>query len=261
MLLKYLYILFPAGILAGMASSVAGLASLFSYPALLLAGIPPVSANITNTTALIFTGIGSTVSSTRELKGNMRALRKLLPLSALGGLCGGIFLLAAPAKSFEYVVPFFILGAAILILWPQLPLPHAGKTPRAAEKSAKYRRAAAVLCGAAIFLVSAYTGYFGAAGGVVMLAILAATSRLPFAEYNALKNASLGVSNLVAALLFIFRGHIYWLAALPLAAGFFIGGFIGPSIVRRVPSRALNFLIGTAAVALSVYLFIRTYFG
>lgn len=235
---KYLYILFPAGILAGIASSVAGLASLVSYPALLLAGIPPVAANVTNTAALIFTGVGSGVASRRELKGQKRELLRLLPLTVGGSVCGGLLLLAAPASSFEHVVPFFIFGAALLILKP-LFFPSASREKPGARRG----RLIFFLAGAAVFLVGAYTGYFGAAGGVVMLAILGATSRASFAEYNALKNVTLGASNLAATLLFAFRGNICWLAALPLAAGFFVGGAIGPHIVRRVPARALSVVI------------------
>ena len=262
MLWKYICILFPAGILAGIASSVAGLASLVSYPALLLVGISPVSANVTNTAALIFTAVGSGVASKRELRGHSRELLKLLPLTIGGSLCGGMLLLAAPATSFEHIVPFFIFGAALLILWPELPHSRPMKPSRAVgTESLLRRRVTAAAVSTAIFLVGAYTGYFGAAGGVVMLAILAATSHLEFAEYNALKNVSLGTSNFVAAVLFAFRAHIYWLAVLPLAAGFFVGGFIGPHIVRRVPSRLLKFVIAAGATGLAAFLFIQTYFG
>lgn len=263
MLMKYIYILFPAGILAGIASSVAGLASLVSYPALLLAGISPVSANVTNTAALIFTAVGSGAASKRELRGHSSELFKLLPLTVVGSLCGGMLLLAAPAASFEHVVPFFIFGAALLILWPELPFARShkqtGQTNK--EKSLLRKRVMEVGSFTAIFLVGVYTGYFGAAAGVVMLAILAATSHLKFAEYNALRNVALGASNLVATILFAFRAHIYWLAALPLAAGFFIGGFIGPHIVRHVSPKLLKTVIAACAIGFAVYLFIKTYFG
>lgn len=261
MIWKYIYILLPAGVLAGIASAVAGLASLVSYPALLLVGIPPVTANITNTAALIFTSLGSAVSSKRELRGHLRELLKLLPLTVGGSLCGSILLIVSPAASFEHIVPFFILGAALLILWPELPHSHRPKLSSGGGKSMMRKRITAIAVCAAIFLVGAYTGYFGAAGGVMMLAILAATSSLEFAEYNALKNVALGASNLVATMLFAFRAHIEWLAALPLAAGFFAGGMIGPAIVRRVSSRLLNILIAVCAAALSVYLFVGAYFG
>ncbi len=263
MLWKYIYILFPAGILAGIASSVAGLASLISYPALLLVGISPVSANVTNTAALIFTAVGSGVASKRELRGHGRELLKLLPLTIGGSICGSALLLVAPVTSFEHVVPFFIFGAALLILWPQLPHARSLKQPRPSidGRSFLWKYVSVLAVSVAIFLVGAYTGYFGAAGGVVMLAILAATSRLEFAEYNALKNVSLGASNFVAAAMFAFRAHIYWLAVLPLAVGFFIGGSIGPRIVRHVSPKLLNIAIAAAAIGLASFLFIQTYFG
>lgn len=262
MFMKYLYILFPAGILAGIASSVAGLASLVSYPALLLAGISPVSANVTNTAALIFTAVGSGVASKHELHGHKRELFKLLPITVGGSLCGSMLLLAAPASSFEHIVPFFIFGAALLILWPELPFARSHKQTRQTykEKSLLWKGITEVGIFAAIFLVGVYTGYFGAAGGVVMLAILASTSHLEFAEYNALRNVTLGASNLVATILFAFRAHIFWLAALPLSSGFFIGGFIGPHIVRHVSPKMLKILIAAGAIGLAVYLFVKTYF-
>lgn len=256
---RYLCVLFPAGILAGITSAVAGLASLISYPALLAVGIPPVLANVTNTTALVFTGVGSAAASRRELRGHMRELLELLPLTVVGSLCGGALLLAAPASSFEHIVPFFILGAAILILHPEML--HL-RAPDGEDNAHRLRaRVMRIAFAAAVFLVGAYTGYFGAAGGVIMLALLAATSKAEFAEYNALRNVSLGASNLVATILFIFRAHIYWLAAAPLAVGFFVGGYIGPLIVRRAPAKLLRILIAIGATGLAVYLFIHTYFG
>ena len=60
-----------AGVVAGVLSTVVGLASLVSYPALLLAGLPPVAANVTNTVALVATGLGAAAGSrTEPLPGN-----------------------------------------------------------------------------------------------------------------------------------------------------------------------------------------------
>ncbi len=261
----FLCALFPAGILAGVVGSVAGLASLVSYPALLAVGIPPVVANVTNTTALVLNGFGSLAASRRELKGRGRELARLLPLTVGGSVAGGLLLLAAPASAFEHVVPFFILGAAYLILRPELP--RRARAPKPAQPEADTpkpgapkTRARKFGFGAAVALVGAYTGYFGAAGGVVMLALLLTDKERGFAESNALKNVTLGASNLAATLLFVFRAHINWLAALPMAAGFFIGGALGPAIVRRVPARLLRFVIAAGAAALAVSLFIQAYF-
>ncbi|MBV4419805.1 sulfite exporter TauE/SafE family protein [Clostridium tyrobutyricum] len=256
---SHIFILFPAGILAGIVGSIAGLASLVSYPALLAVGIPPVLANITNTAALVFSGIGSTISSKRELSGHKKDLLRLLPLTVGGSIFGGLLLLIAPVSAFEHVVPFFILGSAILILRPELL--HFNRNKQQSVSSITYKRILKVSLYVAIFLVGAYTGYFGAAGGVIMLALLAATSDIKFTEYNALKNVSLGACNLAATILFVFRSHIYWLAAAPLAVGFFIGGFIGPYIVRYIPAKLLRILIACGAIGLALYLFIETYLG
>lgn len=256
--------LFPAGILAGIVGSVAGLASLVSYPALLAVGIPPVVANVTNTTALVLNGFGSLAASGRELKGRGRELARLAPLTVGGSVAGGLLLLVAPASTFEHIVPFFILGAAYLILRPELPRRARAQKPARPDdgtqepgaRPVRGRRARKLAFGAAVALVGAYTGYFGAAGGVVMLA----DRKRDFAQSNALKNVTLGASNLAAALLFVFRARIDWTAALPMAAGFFLGGAAGPAIVRRVPARLLRFFIAAGAAALAVSLFIQAYF-
>jgi uncharacterized membrane protein YfcA len=260
---KYIYILFPAGILAGIVGSVAGLASLVSYPALLAVGISPVFANVTNTAALIFSALGSGTASRRELHGHGRDLLELLPLTIGGSICGSVLLLVAPAASFEHIVPFFIFGAAALILRPELLHIHTQRQPVTVsdgngERVFQKRSVKAVSC-VAVFIVGAYTGYFGAAAGVALLALLAVTSRAKFAEYNALKNVSLGASNLVATLFFAFHSHVYWLAVAPLASGFFIGGSIGPYIVRHVSPKLLRILIAAGAVGLANFLFIQTY--
>ena len=72
-------LLVVAGIGAGLAGSIAGLASLISYPALLATGLPPVTANVTNTVALVLNGVGSVSASRPELTGQGR---RLLPLGS-----------------------------------------------------------------------------------------------------------------------------------------------------------------------------------
>lgn len=264
MFYHYLFILFPVGIIAGIISASVGLASLVSYPALLALGIPPVYANVTNTAALIFTGIGAGVSSKRELHGHGRELLKLLPLTVGGSIFGSILLLVAPATTFEHIVPFFIFSAALLILRPMRIGRDKDRQQRASNdenrKDVFWRKVAVVAYCIAVFAVGAYTGYFGAAGGVIMLAIFAATSHAKFVEYNALKNVLLCGSNLVATLLYAVRSHIYWLAVAPLAAGFFIGGYIGPYIVRRIPPKVMKIVIAIGAMGLATILFIQTYF-
>ena len=243
-------VLFPAGILAGIMSSTTGMASLVSYPALLAVGVPPVFANVTNTTALVLAGAGATVSSQKELKHHYGDLMKVMPLTLLGSILGAILLLEQPADTFEKVVPFFVLAAGLILAFP----PSAASLE--ARQGSKWRSFGFDLL---IVVVGAYTGYFGAAGGVMLLALLSRSGKYKFTTYNALKNVSLGASNLLAAIIYAFKSHIYWILVIPLAIGFFVGGFIGPRIVRLIPERLMKGIVVIGAIGLSIWLFLDAY--
>lgn len=91
-------LLLVAGIAGGLFGTIAGLASLATYPALLAVGLSPVSANVTNTVALVFTGIGSVLSSRPELVRQGPRIRRLAPMAVLGGVIGAALLLSTPAE-------------------------------------------------------------------------------------------------------------------------------------------------------------------
>lgn len=112
-----LLLLFPAGVIAGILSTVTGLASLVSYPSLLMVGLMPVSANVTNTAALILTGLGSVFSSKKELASDRQEIIKIVPAALLGSVFGSLLLLEQPASEFAKVVPFFIFAAGLLLLF------------------------------------------------------------------------------------------------------------------------------------------------
>ncbi|HJC03856.1 MAG TPA: sulfite exporter TauE/SafE family protein [Candidatus Ligilactobacillus avistercoris] len=236
-----------AGIAAGTISSAAGLASLVSYPALLLMGMTPVAANVTNSLALVTSGFSAVLSSRHELKGQERRLLILLPMTIVGAILGALLLFALPATVFKMVVPFFIGLAGIIMLFP----------PRIHQKeqhTTLFRRLGA--WGLA-FLVCVYTGYFGAGGGVVMLLALFAIIPGNFAQVNAVKNAVLVVANLLTAIVYLFKTTIAWLFVIPMACGFFIGGYLGPVLVRHVPDKVMHLIVGSGAIILAVILFYR----
>jgi uncharacterized membrane protein YfcA len=237
-------VLLVAGVLAGLASTVAAMASLVSYPVLLALGLPPVSANMTNTVALVLTGAGSVAGSRRELAGQGRLVWRLAGLTAVGGLAGAALLLLTPATAFQDVAPVLI-GAASVLLVVQGRVAALTARP-GGERSRPLR--------AAVGAVAVYVGYFGAAAGVLLLAVLSAMLDQPLPRVNAVKNAISGSANAAAALLFAVFGPVRWAAAAPLAAGFLIGGWIGPAIVRRVPASALRVGIGVCGVAVAVRL-------
>ena len=242
-------VLFAAGVCGGLCGSIAGLASLTTYPALLLIGLPPVTANVTNTVALVFNGVGSIAGSIPELRGQRSALVRLVPLAVLGGAGGAALLLSVPAEGFEDVVPILLAVSAVVIALPQ--------RGRVAEGRRGVTRI--VVESVALLAICVYGGFFGAAAGVLMLALFLRTGSEPLAKANATKNVVLGVANGVAALIFIVLAPVHWLAVVPLGLGCLLGSRLGPPIVRRAPSRPLRLAIAVAGMALAVKLGVDAY--
>ncbi len=238
-----------AGVGGGLAGSVAGLASLVSYPALLALGVAPLTANMTNTVALVFSGAGSAVSARPELAARHGPLRRLLLAAAGGGLVGAVALLVTPAGVFDRVVPWLIAAASVAIL-VRRPVP-AGPPPAPASAEPGLE--------AATFAIAVYGGYFGAAAGVVLFAVLLAVTRDTVPQASAVKTVLLGVANAVAAVAFIVFGSVSWSATVPLAAGFLLGGWLGPKVTRRVPAGAVRVGVALAGLALAVHLGLDAY--
>lgn len=242
-------LLVVAGVTAGLAGAVAGLASLFSYPALLAVGLPATTANVTNTVALTINGLGAAAGSRIELAGQAATLRRAAPVVAVGGAAGAALLLLTPSGAFERIVPFLVAGAsAVLLVQPRL---------RAA--AAAGRRSSWAWTASGLFAVAVYGGYFGAAAGVLMLALLLVGLPVSLLEGSALRTVLLAVANAVAAIGFALFGPVEWAAALPLAAGVVVGGYLGPAVARRLPTDALRVGIGIAGIALAVILAVDAY--
>ncbi len=281
-------LLLLAGIGAGITGSTAGLASLVSYPALLAVGLPPVTANVTNTVALIGSSIGSVSGSRIELRGQGRDIRRWLVIPVVAGAVGAALLLLGPAGTFEGLVPYLIALASVLLLAGprlralrsrQLSVPgqlSAAHTPPAPERQpppdhqpapdheqasdqlpvpgAPARRGLLVPVG--LFLTCLYGGYFGAAAGVMILALLLLATDRTLPRANAMKNLLLGVANATAAVGFAVFADVRWAAVVPLGIGCLVGGRIGPAVVRRVPPEVLRWVIALAGFALAVKLWL-----
>lgn len=234
--------LLAVGVAAGIASTLVSLASIISYPALLAFGLPPLAANVTNTVSLVFTAVGSAIGSKPELKGQAPVVLRLGWLTALGGATGAALLLLTPARSFELIAPWLIAVASLLLI----------RRPAVRHSEAWYMRLA-------LFGVAIYVGYFGAAGGLLVFAVLSAMINQSATKVNALKNVLSGLANTVAALGFALFGPVVWWAVLPLAAGFLVGGWIGPGIARRLPGNTLRYLAAACGLGIAVKLGIESY--
>lgn len=246
-----LLLLLVAGLGAGLAGSITGLASLISYPALLAVGLGPIAANVTNTVAMVGAGAGAALGSRTELEGQAVRVQELAVAAILGGSAGAGLLLLTPSDTFERIAPWLIGAASLAILvQPRV---------RAIEpEDGEHQAAGPVLIGG-VFLIAIYGGYFGAAAGVMLLALLLVASHETLARSNALKNVVLGMANAVAAVGFSLLGPVHWGAVVPLALGLFSGGRLGPIVVRHSNPAVLRTVIGVAGLGLAVKLGVDAY--
>jgi uncharacterized membrane protein YfcA len=242
-------VLLAAGTLGGIFSTAVSIASLVSYPVLLALGVPPLSANMTNTVSLVLTGAGSVAGSRPELAGQGRLVLRLGAVTALGGAAGAAVLLVTPATTFTVVVPALI-GAASVVLLVQPRIKKLVPAPAEGHR---------LVNGIALFAVAMYVGYFGAAAGVMLLVVLSIMIEESLVKVNAVKNAVSGMANATAAVCFALFGDVRWAFVVPLAAGFLIGGWIGPKIARRVPAGAFRVIISLCGMGLAIKLGISAY--
>jgi uncharacterized membrane protein YfcA len=231
-----------AGMAAGTINTMVGSGSLITFPTLLAFGYPPVVANVSNTIGLVPGSISGTIGYRRELGGQAGRIVRLGTAAVLGGLSGAVLLLALPAAAFQRVVPFLILVACVLVaLQPRLSGEVARRRP-AAESHSRW-------LDAAVFATGVYGGYFGAAQGVILIALLAIFVNDDLQRLNALKNVLAALVNAVAAVLFLLVAPVAWEPAALLAVGAVVGGQIGASIGRRLSPLVLRgFIIAVGSL-------------
>lgn len=237
-----------AGLAAGTVNTIVGSGSLITFPTLLGLGYSPVLANVTNTVGIFPGAISGAIGYRRELAGQGRRCLVLSVIGALGGLSGGVLLLALPGSDFKRVIPYLILLACLLVVvQPRL-------TRLLANRESK--RGHSVALGLGTYLTSVYGGYFGAAQGVLFIAIFAVFVQEHLQRLNAVKNVVASVVNLTAAVLFVFATHISWGAAGLVAAGSIVGGQVGAVVGRRLKPNWLRVAIVVVGLAVSIELLV-----
>jgi uncharacterized protein len=230
-----------AGLLAGMVNTIVGSGSLITFPTLLAFGFPPVVANVSNTIGLVPGSISGAIGYRAELGGQRRRAVRLGSVSVLGGLSGAALLLVLPPTLFQRVVPFLILTACVLVaIQPWISRALAARRRQTSEDSA----ALFVL----VYLTGIYGGYFGAAQGVILIALLTIFVNDDIQRLNGLKNFLTVLINGVAAVVFIAVAEVAWDVVFLLAIGSIAGGQLGALLGRRIPAvllRAIIVVVGT----------------
>jgi uncharacterized membrane protein YfcA len=239
-------LLFGATALAGAVNAIAGGGTLLSFPAALACGLPSPVANATNALAMCPGAIASAWAYRRELAAR-RALGGLLAVPTIAGaVIGAALMLRTPARTFDAIVPVLVFAATLALLFQGVVSRHA----QPAGPASRARTGAIV---AAQLLVGAYGGYFGAAMGIVMLALL---SFLPGDIHGrvAVKNLLSACANGVAAIYFFAGGLIDGHAALIMVPAAIVGGFAGGQAARRSSPRVVRAIVVAIGLGVSALL-------
>lgn len=240
------------GVAAGTINTVVGSGTLVTFPTLLAFGVPPVTANVSNTIGLVPGSVTGAMGYRRELAGQRARVVRLAAASLSGGLAGGVLLLVLPDGAFSAIVPALILlGVVLVIFQPRLSAWVAGRHEQSGQAPGLF----AAWVPPAVFVTGVYGGYFGAAQGVLLMAILGIGIQESLQSLNGIKNILGACVNAVSGLLFIIVADVDWLVAGLIAVGSILGGLIGASVGRRLPAPALRAaIVVVGVVALVVFL-------
>jgi uncharacterized membrane protein YfcA len=240
--------IFAAGLAAGTINTVVGSGSLITFPTLIALGYAPVLANVSNNIGLVPGNLSGVYGYRRELKGQRARITALGPASLAGGLTGAVLLLLLPGSVFAHVVPVLILIALALVVTG----PHLAARVAARRGESGATIGPALL--ACVFATGVYGGYFGAAQGIILIALLSIFLEDDLQRLNASKNVLAMLVNGIASVVFIVGTSIDWKVVGIIAAGSIIGGQVGASVGRRLAPRALRLIIVTVGLVAVVRL-------
>jgi uncharacterized protein len=242
-------VVFLAGLAAGTINTVVGAGTPITFPTLLAFGVPPVTANVSNTVGLVPGSLSGAIGYRRELSGQGPRLLRLGAASLIGGITGAVLLLVLPAGAFDAIVPALIgIGCLLVVVQPAISRRVAA---RATARGTEVPEHGAAWVWGLVLATGVYGGYFGAAQGVLLMAVLGVGLQETLQRNNATKNVLALLVNLVAALVFIVVAHVDWKVAGLIAVGAVIGGQVGATVGRRLPPpvlRAFIVVVGVAAL-------------
>jgi uncharacterized membrane protein YfcA len=237
---------FFSSLFAGGINAVAGGGTLISFPTLIELGLSSKISNTTNTVALWTGSLLGAIGYKSYFKDALPTIKKLFVPSLIGGVLGGFLLLYTPQKTFNFIVPFLILFAAILFSF-------GSRISRFTSRiKARY-----------VFLMqlitAVYGGYFGAGMGIVMLGSITAIGIDDIHIANTVKNTLAFLINLSAAFLFVFYKDVEWHYAIVMMFGFAVGGILSSLISQEIDRVYIRMFINIVGYTLAIYYFVKVY--
>jgi uncharacterized protein len=236
-----------AGAAAGAANSIAGGGALITFPTMVALGLPPLTANVTNTVGIVPASIGGALGYSDLLREQSQRFTRLLVPLLLGAVVGSAALLLTPSDTFEAIVPMLIAGSCLLLLFQPRLVPHIA---HAGNEHSPYLLAGIAFCGA-------YQAYFGSAVSILVFALLALFVADTLQHLNAIKIVLAGSSNLLAALIFAFLAPVHWRYAVTIMVSSFLGGRAGAHYARRIPPEPLRISIAVIGLIVAAVLAVR----
>ena len=236
-------LLIIAGVFGGMANAMAGGASLFTFPAMLSTGLPPIVANASNGFSLLPANSLAAYLDREKLPERDGGFWTVLVSGVIGGIIGAFLLLFTPAKFFTALVPALIGLATLMFIFST----QIRKSLSHFLEGTEHPRLRTVL----IFFSGIYAGYFGAGVGVVIMAVLSATAAWELRRTNAFKNVLGFAANSAGIVIFIWQGVIAWPEAFTMMLGTAIGGYLGVRLVKVLPSSLVRNVISAAGVVMT----------
>jgi uncharacterized membrane protein YfcA len=242
-----------AAFAAGAINAVAGGGSLVSFPALLAAGYPSKTANVTNSVALWPGYLGGSYGYRSELGPQRKRIIALTLPSIFGALAGSALLLGTPDSAFDRVVPFLILFACGLMAFQD----SLGAWAERHQLVSRNEAHVPLLLYVGVFVLAIYGAYFGAGLGILTLAVLGILMPDDLQHSNALKGLLSALINLVAVLYFVAFGPVRWAPAAVMAVAALVGGYLGVGLARRLGKRWLRVAVIGYGLAVAVVLVVR----
>jgi uncharacterized protein len=243
---------FLAGTAAGTINTVVGSGTLITFPTLLAFGVSPVTANVSNTIGLVPGSVSGAIGYRRELAGQRSRVLRLSVASLIGGTAGAVLLLVLPDDAFAAIVPaLIVLGLVLVVCQPRISAWVARR--HEATGGMPYHGTRWVWPG--VLATGVYGGYFGAAQGVLLMAVLGTGVDESLQRLNGVKNILAAVVNAIAGVIFAVVADVDWRVVLLIGAGSVIGGQIGATVGRRLPPMGLRIaIVVVGTVALGVFL-------
>ena len=240
-----------AAFAAGFVNALAGGGTLITFPLMTFLGIPPITANVTNTVALCPGYFGATMAQRGLLIDQEKRFWLFIPSALIGGLIGGFLLLKTGERLFTGLIPYLILLASLLLAVGEPIRKWLENRSGAVQKS----RFKIVFAGFSILVAAVYGGYFGAGLSVILLAVLALFVKDSITRLNALKQALALSTNVAAAIFFIFSGKVMWVLAAVMAAFALAGGALGGKVAGVINPVILRWIIVFIGIAVAVVYF------